>query len=49
MAIDLEMLSEKAERVNVRLSASALRRIDASAKAAGETRSSFIVRRVLAW
>jgi hypothetical protein len=42
------MLSDKAEQVNITLPASVLRRIDASAKAAGEARSGFIVRKVLA-
>ena len=49
MPIDLAMLSNMAERVNVTPVAIVLRRIDASAKAAGETRSGFIVRRGLAW
>ena len=46
--IDLAMLSDKAERVNITLPASVLRRIDASAKAAGEARSGLSVRKVLA-
>ncbi len=46
--VDLAMLSDKAERVNITLPASVLRRIDASAKAAGEARSGFIVEKVLA-
>lgn len=49
LPIDLSMPSDKAERVNVRLPASVMRRIDASAKAVAETRSGFIIRRVLAW
>ena len=44
--IDLAMLSDKAERVNITLPASVLRRIDASAKAAGEARSGLSVRKV---
>lgn len=46
--IDLAALSDKAERVNITLPARVLRRIDAAAKAAEETRSGFIARRVLA-
>jgi hypothetical protein len=46
--IDPAMLSDTAEQVNITLPASVLRRIDASAKAAGEARSGFIVRKVLA-
>jgi hypothetical protein len=49
LPIDLSMPSDKAERVNVRLPASVMRRVDASAKAVAETRSGFIIRRVLAW
>ena len=46
--VDLAALSDKAERVNITLPSRVLRRIDASAKAAGETRSGFIARKVLA-
>lgn len=46
--IDLAVLSDKVERVNITLPARVLRRIDAAAKAAGETRSGFIARRSLA-
>lgn len=46
--IDLTALSDKVERVNITLPARVLRRIDAAAKAAGETRSGFIARRSLA-
>lgn len=42
VAVDLAQLSDKAERVNVTLPARVLRRIDAAAKAAGESRSGFI-------
>ncbi len=42
VTIDLAELSDKAERVNVTLPARVLRRIDAAAKAAGESRSGFI-------
>ena len=42
VSVDLAELSDKAERVNITLPARVLRRIDASAKAAGETRSGFI-------
>lgn len=40
--IDLARLSDKVERVNITLPARVLRRIDAAAKAAGESRSGFI-------
>lgn len=40
--IDLAKLSDKVERVNITLPARVLRRIDAAAKAAGESRSGFI-------
>ncbi len=46
--VDLASLSDKAERVNITLPARVLRRIDQAAKAAGETRSGYIARRVLA-
>lgn len=42
VALDLAELSDKVERVNVTLPARVLRRIDAAAKAAGESRSGFI-------
>jgi predicted RNase H-like HicB family nuclease len=47
VAVDLAKLSDKAERINITLPARVLRRIDAQAKAAGESRSGFIARRVL--
>lgn len=40
--IDLARLSDKVERVHIALPACVLRRIDAAAKAAGESRSGFI-------
>jgi predicted RNase H-like HicB family nuclease len=46
--VDLAALSDKVERVNITLPARVLRRIDAEAKASGETRSGFIARRALA-
>ena len=46
--IDLAELSDKAERVNITLPARVLRRIDAAAKAAGESRSWYIARRAMA-
>ena len=42
VAVDLAQLSDKAERVNITLPSRVLRRIDAAAKAAGESRSGFI-------
>lgn len=42
VSVDLASLSDKAERVNITLPARVLRRIDAAAKAAGESRSGFI-------
>ena len=42
VSVDLATLSDKAERVNITLPARVLRRIDAAAKAAGESRSGFI-------
>lgn len=47
VTIDFAELSDKAERINITLPARVLRRIDAAAKAAGESRSGFIARRVL--
>lgn len=46
--VDLATLSDKAERINITLPARVLRRIDRDAKAAGETRSGYIARRMLA-
>ena len=46
--VDLAALSDKVERVNITLPARVLRRIDAAAKASGESRSGFIARRSLA-
>ena len=46
--IDLAAFSDKVERVNITLPSRVLRRIDAAAKAAGESRSGFIARRSLA-
>src|ERR1035437_9920798 len=48
VAIDLAELSDKAERVNITLPARVLRRIDAAAKAAHETRSGYLARCALA-
>lgn len=48
VSVDLAQLSDKAERINITLPARVLRRIDAQAKAAGESRSGFIARRMLA-
>lgn len=48
IAVDLAALSDKAERVNITLPARVLRRIDAAAKAAGESRSAYIARKTLA-
>ncbi|MEW5890681.1 MAG: type II toxin-antitoxin system HicB family antitoxin [Pseudomonadota bacterium] len=45
--VDLSTLSDKTERVNVTLPARVLRRLDAKAKAAGETRSGYIAHLVL--
>lgn len=42
VGVDLASLSDKAERVNITLPSRVLRRIDAAAKAAGESRSGFI-------
>ncbi|MBK7492808.1 MAG: type II toxin-antitoxin system HicB family antitoxin [Nitrosomonas sp.] len=47
VTIDISELSDKVERVNITLPARVLRRIDAAAKAAGESRSGFIARRTL--
>ncbi len=48
VTIDLVTLSGKAERVNITLPARVLRRIDAAAKEAGESRSGYIARRAMA-
>ena len=48
VSIDLAALSDKAERVNITLPARVLRRIDAAAKEAGESRSGYIARRAMA-
>jgi predicted RNase H-like HicB family nuclease len=48
VTIDLATLSDKAERVNITLPARVLRRIDAAAKEAGESRSGYIARRAIA-
>ncbi len=48
VTIDLAALSDKAERVNITLPARVLRRIDAAAKEAGESRSGYIARRAMA-
>lgn len=45
---DLAALSDKAERVNITLPRRILRRIDAAARASGESRSGYIARRALA-
>jgi predicted RNase H-like HicB family nuclease len=42
VTVDLAELSDKAERINITLPARVLRRIDAAAKSAGESRSGFI-------
>ena len=42
VSVDLAELSDKAERINITLPARVLRRIDAAAKSAGESRSGFI-------
>lgn len=47
VSIDLAKLSDKIERVNITLPSRVLRRIDAAAKAAGESRSGFIAHAVL--
>jgi predicted RNase H-like HicB family nuclease len=48
VTVDISELSDKAERVNITIPARVLRRIDAAAKEAGESRSGYIVRRALA-
>ena len=42
VSVDLAELSERVERVNVTLPARVLRRIDAAAKSAGESRSGYL-------
>lgn len=42
--VDLARLSDRAERINITLPARVLRRIDAAARAAGESRSGYIAR-----
>ncbi|MGH2510603.1 MAG: type II toxin-antitoxin system HicB family antitoxin, partial [Ktedonobacteraceae bacterium] len=46
--VDFAALSNKLERVNITLPRRILRRIDAAARQAGESRSAYIARRVLA-
>jgi predicted RNase H-like HicB family nuclease len=45
--VDLSALDDKAERVNITLPRRVLARLDAAAKAAGETRSGYIARLTL--
>ena len=47
VTVDLARLSGKTERINITLPARVLRRIDAQARASGESRSGFIARRML--
>ncbi len=47
VSVDLAELSDKAERVNITLPSRILRRIDAAAKVAGESRSGFIAQLAL--
>ncbi|MBE7423565.1 MAG: type II toxin-antitoxin system HicB family antitoxin [Zoogloeaceae bacterium] len=42
VAVDLAQLSDKAERVNITLPSRVLRRIDAAAKEAGDSRSGYL-------
>jgi predicted RNase H-like HicB family nuclease len=42
--VDLAKLSDRVERINITLPARVLRRIDAAAKAAGESRSGYLAR-----
>ena len=44
VSVDMATLSDKAERVNITLPARVLRRVDAAAAAAGESRSGYIAR-----
>jgi predicted RNase H-like HicB family nuclease len=46
--VDLATLSDKTERINITLPSRILRRIDKAAQEAGESRSGFIARRMLA-
>ena len=48
VSVDLAKLSGKTERINITLPSRVLRRVDAEAKASGETRSGFIARKMLA-
>jgi len=47
VTIDLAELSDKVERINITLPSRVLRRIDAAAKEAGESRSGFIAKLAL--
>jgi predicted RNase H-like HicB family nuclease len=47
VSVDLASLSDKVERVNITLPSRVLRRIDADAKALGESRSGYIARKAL--
>lgn len=47
VSVDLSQLSDKTERVNITLPSRVLRRIDAAAKEAGESRSGYIARRAI--
>ncbi len=48
IAVDPSLLDDSTERVNITLPRRVLRRLDARARAAGETRSGFIARLALA-
>ena len=47
VSVDLSQLSDKTERVNITLPSRVLRRIDAAAKEAGESRYGYIARRAI--
>lgn len=47
VSVDLASLSDKVKRVNITLPARVLRRVDADAKALGESRSGYIARKAL--
>jgi predicted RNase H-like HicB family nuclease len=47
VSVDLSQLSDETERVNITLPSRVLRRIDAAAKEAGESRSGYIARRAI--
>lgn len=47
ITIDLAELSDKVERINITLPSRILRRLDAAARAAGETRSAYIAQLAL--